>query len=84
MLFDSFEAYDVQETRKVSREEGKIEGKIEGIRTCVVDLLQELGELPEELASRITDETDMSVLKYWLKLAAKAETIDEFESKISQ
>ncbi|PNV60729.1 hypothetical protein C0033_17280 [Clostridium sp. chh4-2] len=84
MLFDSFEAYDVQETRKVSREEGKIEGKIEGIRTCVVDLLQELGELPEELASRITDETDMSVLKYWLKLAAKAETIDEFESKISE
>lgn len=27
MLFDSFEAYDVQETRRVSRAEGKVEGE---------------------------------------------------------
>ena len=27
MLFDSFEAYDVQETRRVSRAEGKAEGE---------------------------------------------------------
>ena len=36
MMFDSFEAYDVQETRRVSREEGRIEGervgRIEGER----------------------------------------------------
>ncbi|WP_243018479.1 hypothetical protein [Dorea formicigenerans] len=36
MMFDSFEAYDVQETRRVSREEGRIEseraGRIEGKR----------------------------------------------------
>lgn len=29
MLFDSFEAYDVQETRRVSKAEGKAEGKAE-------------------------------------------------------
>lgn len=29
MLFESFEAYDVQETRRVSRAEGRIDGKIE-------------------------------------------------------
>ncbi len=28
MLFDSFEAYDVQETRRVSREEGRLEEKV--------------------------------------------------------
>ena len=27
MLFDSFEAYDVQETRRISREEGRLEGE---------------------------------------------------------
>ena len=32
MMFDSFEAYDVQETRRVSREEGRLEGRIEGER----------------------------------------------------
>ena len=34
MMFDTFESYDVQETRRVSREEGRIEsertGRIEG------------------------------------------------------
>ena len=27
MMFDTFEAYDVQETRRISREEGRIEGE---------------------------------------------------------
>ena len=27
MMFDNFQAYDVQETRRVSREEGRIEGE---------------------------------------------------------
>ncbi len=31
MLFDSFEAYDVQETRRISKEEGKAEGKAENL-----------------------------------------------------
>ena len=33
MMFDNFQAYDVQETRRVSREEGRLEGRIEGERT---------------------------------------------------
>lgn len=32
MMFDNFQAYDVQETRQVSREEGRLEGRIEGER----------------------------------------------------
>ena len=30
MMFDNFQAYDVQEARRMSREEGRLEGKIEG------------------------------------------------------
>ena len=30
MMFDSFEAYDIQETRRISREEGERAGRIEG------------------------------------------------------
>ena len=30
MLFDRFEAYDVQETRRISKEEGRLEGRVEG------------------------------------------------------
>lgn len=82
MLFDSFEAYDVQETRRLSREEGRKEGELSERQACILELLQELGKVPAELKARITGEADMDVLRYWLKLAAKVESIDEFKRKI--
>ncbi len=30
MLFENFETYDVQETRRISKAEGRAEGKAEG------------------------------------------------------
>ena len=43
MLFDSFEAYDVQETRRVSRAEGREEGKAEGRAESILEQLEESG-----------------------------------------
>ena len=77
MLFDSFEAYDVQETRRISKAEGKAEGKAEDI----LELLSELGTAPEELCRTIQETTDLEKLKSWLKLAAKAENIGQFREK---
>lgn len=74
MLFDSFEAYDVQETRRVSRLEGKTEGRAE----AVLILLEEVGMVPEELRKSILQETSEEKLKQWLKLAAKTADISEF------
>ena len=39
MMFDNFQAYDVQETRRVSREEGRIEGKIAGEQLLLIKLV---------------------------------------------
>ena len=43
MMFDNFQAYDVQETRRVSREEGRIEGEragqIEGEQLHLIKLV---------------------------------------------
>ena len=36
MMFDNFQAYDVQETRRVSREEGRIEGRLEGEQLLLI------------------------------------------------
>lgn len=36
MMFDTFEAYDVQETRRISREEGERAGRIEGEQLCLI------------------------------------------------
>ena len=74
MLFDSFEAYDVQETRRISREEGKAEGA----RELILEFLGELGTVSDKLKSRIIAEQDLEVLKTWAKLAAKAESLEQF------
>ena len=39
MMFDNFQAYDVQETRRVSREEGRIEVKIECEQLLLIKLV---------------------------------------------
>lgn len=53
------------------REEGKAEDTIE--------LLEEIGELSENLREFIMKETDIEILKRWLKIAARAESIKGFE-----
>ena len=73
MLFDSFEAYDVQETRRVSKAEGKAEDTLE--------LLSDPGTVPEELRRTIMETTDLEKLKIWLRLAVKADDLEQFREK---
>lgn len=60
------------------RDLGKAEGKAED----VMQLLDDLGEIPDALKERIQKETDLQVLGKWLKTAARAESISEFEKKM--
>ena len=77
MLFEHFEAYDVQETRRISKEEGVILGKAE----IVLSFLSDLGDISESLKERILSEKDPDLLTTWSKAAAKASSIDEFISQ---
>lgn len=81
MLFDSFEAYDVQETRRISKEEGVALGKAKGKAESILEILRALGNVPEDLENRILKETDLALLKKWLLLAIHAGTLQEFQSK---
>ncbi len=80
MLFENFEAYDVQETRRISKAEGKAEGQAE----YILDLLEDLGTVPEDLKNRIMQERNTDTLRKWHKVAARAATLEEFEEKIKQ
>lgn len=64
--------------RKEEFEGGLLQGKIESI----IELLNDLGEIPEELQTKIMSEKDLQALNYWLKLAAKANSIEEFQEKM--
>lgn len=72
--------------RDQGRAEGKAEGLAEGIALGKADdilqLLADLGAIPKTLKERIQAETDMQVLGKWLKAAAKAESIAEFEKQM--
>lgn len=59
------------------REEGKAEGKAEAI----LELLEELGVVSEELRKAVMEQRDMVVLREWHKLAARAESVEEFQRK---
>lgn len=60
------------------REEGREEGKAEAI----IDFLNDIGELPDSLENLIMKQTDAQTLQKWLKLAARAGSIEEFEKTI--
>lgn len=81
MLFDSFEAYDVQETRRVSREEGKIEGKLEGKIEYILELLNDIDTVPDNLKDQIQSQTDLDTLNTLFKLATKSDSIEDFQAK---
>lgn len=83
MLFDSFEAYDVQAVRKESRAEGRLEGQLETLIENILSLLEDHSSLPDDLLNTIQSETCVDTLKQWHKLAAKAESLEDFRSKIN-
>ncbi len=60
------------------RREGRVEGKVEEI----ISFLEDLSAVPGELREKIESEKDLSVLKRWLKLAAKADSIEQFISEM--
>ena len=44
----------------------------------IFELLEEYGDVPETLRDRINNETSEVVLKGWLKMAVKTQSIEEF------
>ena len=76
--------YDYDMDIKVQREVAIEEGIRLGTVNNIMEFLEDLGEIPETLKSKIMQEEKPDVLRRWLKLAAKAETIEEFEKKIEK
>lgn len=54
-----------------------------GKAASILELLEETGKVSEQLKQKILAQHDSETLSKWLKLAAKAETIEEFERRIA-
>ena len=64
--------------REAGYEEGEAAGEVIGKAESVLELLEDLGEIPKELRERILSESNLPVLKQWLKVAAKSESLQAF------
>lgn len=78
--------YDEQKYRAMEKKEWIAEGEKRGISkgkaSAVIEILEEHTPVPENLKRQIMAETDESILKNWLKLAARSSSLEEFVQKM--
>ena len=58
---------------------GEISGSLYRSRQDILDLLADLGDIPEDIQRRICTEEDEDILRKWLKLSARAESVEDFK-----
>lgn len=73
-----------KEGRREGLEAGRKEGQLKAKREAVIEVLGELGTLPERLVLQMESVEDFEILRGLLKLAAKAESIDAFEESAAK
>lgn len=66
---------------KYGFEDGYAKGNTEGKAIAIIELLEELGEVPMDLKERIRQESDLERLSFLLKKAAKATSIEDFSNE---
>ena len=80
MLFEEM----LREARQEGLEAGRKEGQLKAKREDVLEVLGELGTIPERLVLQMESVEDFESLTSLLKLAAKAESIDAFEESVAE
>jgi len=62
-------------------EDGRIEGRIEGMAISILEALDARGPVSDDLKALIMQQKDMQTLKEWSRLAAVADSIEDFQAK---
>lgn len=57
-------------------------GKAEGMSMAILELLEEMGPIPRELREQIENTSDLEILRKWHKLAAGAESVQQFAREL--
>jgi predicted transposase YdaD len=84
--------YDKLDARLEGKIEGKLEGEIEGKRVgeikgriaSTLELLEDLGPVPDELKTQLESIDDLTILKQLLQVAAKADSIEQFKATMDE
>ena len=65
------------------RAEGRAEGELKHSRQAILELLEDLGKIPQDILQSINAEEDTETLRRWLKAAAKTESFAAFREKMN-
>jgi predicted transposase YdaD len=80
--------YDKLDARLEGKREGEIEGKrmgeIKGRIASTLELLEDLGPVPDELKTQLERIEDLTLLKQLHRVAAKADSIEQFKATIDE
>ena len=63
--------------------EEREEAAIDTLVQAILDFLEDYGDIPERVTDRLRGTNDKDTLKRWLKIAAKANSIEEFEAALN-
>lgn len=58
------------------------DGLVDGIAGSILNLLEDYGAVSDDLRYTIQSETNLDILKKWLKLAAKAPSLEAFKKQM--
>lgn len=91
-IFEYNEELHLANMRREGYEEGLEQGITQGITQgisrgkalAILELLEEIGDVSEELEALVSEQTQDTVLSKWHKWAAKVHNISEFEELIKQ
>ena len=73
----------IQLEKDNAKAEGKAEGQTEGQALSVLDLLEDIGPVPSALRKTIMAQKDVETLSRWLKAAAKAGSLEQFQQEMT-
>lgn len=60
------------------------DGKIEGRQEDILEILEQFSTVPNSVSDKISNITDLTILKELLKFATKAASLEEFEAKLDE
>ena len=80
MIFEEM----LREEKQEGRQEGRLEGRLEAKREDILELLEDLGTIPDELRDRIAGIENLEDLKILFKIAARADSFHTFEEKMEE
>lgn len=74
--------YNEEQHMESVRKEGFESGMNEMMIRNILDLIEDYGEAPDDLRSKLEAVNDMEILKKYFKIAAKVNSMEEFLDKI--